>query len=264
MLSGPARGRRPQVVKGQQATQGHAQRLKPLAGSVASVDDDPGAQHLVSERAQAQHGTHQAGARAGDVVDRSEAAALRGGCVQHARHTVLLGLGAQHPHGEQSPLSEGRLAHGGRQRGAGGDLTGHVIDIRGQGAHDVGRDARQRGRIAEDAVSVEVVGQRRAVSPLCLGEGARADDGGHQVVRGRRHRAVFAVRVRWIQRSAVSAVSCGAVTVLVSHRFSTVHMTDHIAVVDNGRLVEHGNHQELLAANGLYAELYRAQAQAYA
>ncbi|WP_405742192.1 hypothetical protein OG885_43125 [Streptomyces sp. NBC_00028] len=72
------------------------------------------------------------------------------------------------------------------------------------------------------------------------------------------------MRVRWIQRSAVSAVSCGAVTVLVSHRFSTVHMTDHIAVVDNGRLVEHWSHQELLAANGLYAELYRAQAQAYA
>lgn len=69
---------------------------------------------------------------------------------------------------------------------------------------------------------------------------------------------------QFIAHARKTARASGAVTVLVSHRFSTVHMTDHIAVVDNGRLVEHGSHQELLAANGLYAELYRAQAQAYA
>ncbi|MFI6743111.1 ATP-binding cassette domain-containing protein [Nonomuraea sp. NPDC050451] len=55
----------------------------------------------------------------------------------------------------------------------------------------------------------------------------------------------------------------GAVTVLVSHRFSTVHMTDHIVVLSRGRVVEQGSHAELLAAGGDYADLYLTQALAY-
>ncbi len=56
----------------------------------------------------------------------------------------------------------------------------------------------------------------------------------------------------------------GGITVLVSHRFSTVLMADLIAVLEHGRLVEAGSHRELLAAGGLYAELFRLQARAYA
>ena len=56
----------------------------------------------------------------------------------------------------------------------------------------------------------------------------------------------------------------GAITVLVSHRFSTVRMADLIVVVADGRVQEHGSHAELMAANGLYAELYAMQAAAYA
>ncbi|MFE2753938.1 ABC transporter ATP-binding protein [Actinosynnema sp. NPDC059335] len=56
----------------------------------------------------------------------------------------------------------------------------------------------------------------------------------------------------------------GAITVLVSHRFSTVRMADLIVVVAGGRIEEHGSHDELMAANGLYAELYAMQAAAYA
>ncbi len=56
----------------------------------------------------------------------------------------------------------------------------------------------------------------------------------------------------------------GGVTVLVSHRFSTVLMADLIAVLDHGRLVEFGSHRQLMAADGLYAELFRLQARAYA
>jgi ATP-binding cassette, subfamily B, bacterial len=56
----------------------------------------------------------------------------------------------------------------------------------------------------------------------------------------------------------------GTVTVLVSHRFSTVRMADLIVVLDGGRIVEHGSHQELLQRAGLYAELYRLQSRAYA
>lgn len=55
----------------------------------------------------------------------------------------------------------------------------------------------------------------------------------------------------------------GAITVLVSHRFSTVRMADLILVVADGRVSEAGAHDELMAAGGLYAELYAMQAAAY-
>ena len=55
----------------------------------------------------------------------------------------------------------------------------------------------------------------------------------------------------------------GAVTVLVSHGFSTVRMADLIVVVADGRILEAGAHDDLIAAGGLYAELYGLQARAY-
>jgi ATP-binding cassette subfamily B protein len=55
----------------------------------------------------------------------------------------------------------------------------------------------------------------------------------------------------------------GTITVLVSHRFSTVRMADLIIVVADGRIVESGSHDELVAQRGLYAELYELQARAY-
>ena len=55
----------------------------------------------------------------------------------------------------------------------------------------------------------------------------------------------------------------GRVTLLVSHRFSTVRMADLIVVLDGARLVESGSHDDLMAAGGRYAELYRLQATAY-
>ncbi|MEL6984717.1 MAG: ABC transporter ATP-binding protein, partial [Actinomycetota bacterium] len=55
----------------------------------------------------------------------------------------------------------------------------------------------------------------------------------------------------------------GRITLLVSHRFSTVRMADLIVVLDGSRLVEFGSHDDLLAAGGTYAELYRIQADSY-
>jgi ABC-type multidrug transport system fused ATPase/permease subunit len=55
----------------------------------------------------------------------------------------------------------------------------------------------------------------------------------------------------------------GAITVLISHRFSTVRQADLIVVLDRGRLVEHGSHDQLMAAGGRYAELFSLQARGY-
>ncbi len=55
----------------------------------------------------------------------------------------------------------------------------------------------------------------------------------------------------------------GCITILVSHRFSTVRMADLIVVLDGARVVEFGTHEELMAKRGQYSELYEIQAAAY-
>lgn len=62
---------------------------------------------------------------------------------------------------------------------------------------------------------------------------------------------------------ARSGVESGRVTLLISHRFSTVRMADLILVLDEGRLVEQGAHADLIRRGGMYAELYELQARAY-
>jgi ATP-binding cassette subfamily B protein len=62
---------------------------------------------------------------------------------------------------------------------------------------------------------------------------------------------------------ARSGGAAGRVTLIVSHRFSTVRMADAIAVIDKGRLKEFGTHMALMAKGGLYAELFELQAKAY-
>jgi ATP-binding cassette subfamily B protein len=55
----------------------------------------------------------------------------------------------------------------------------------------------------------------------------------------------------------------GRITILVSHRFSTVRMADLIVVLDGARVVEMGTHDDLMAGRGQYADLYGLQAAAY-
>jgi len=55
----------------------------------------------------------------------------------------------------------------------------------------------------------------------------------------------------------------GGITILVSHRFSTVRMADLIVVLDGSRVAQVGTHEDLMAKGGPYAELYRIQAAAY-
>jgi ATP-binding cassette subfamily B protein len=53
------------------------------------------------------------------------------------------------------------------------------------------------------------------------------------------------------------------IAIVISHRFSTVRMADQIVVLDQGHIVERGNHESLIAADGHYAQLFRLQARGY-
>jgi len=65
------------------------------------------------------------------------------------------------------------------------------------------------------------------------------------------------------ERYAAAARGDGRITILVSHRFSTVRMADRIVVLDGARVAEFGTHEELMSKGGQYAELYGIQAAAY-
>ena len=65
------------------------------------------------------------------------------------------------------------------------------------------------------------------------------------------------------ERYAAAARGDGRITILVSHRFSTVRMADLIVVLDGARVAEVGTHEELMGKGGQYADLYSIQAAAY-
>ena len=55
----------------------------------------------------------------------------------------------------------------------------------------------------------------------------------------------------------------GKMAVLISHRFSTVKMSDRILVLENGRIAEQGGHNQLIRSGGSYAEMFELQAAQY-
>ncbi|HEV2711260.1 MAG TPA: ABC transporter ATP-binding protein [Edaphobacter sp.] len=58
-------------------------------------------------------------------------------------------------------------------------------------------------------------------------------------------------------------LTLGKMALLISHRFSTVRMADRIVVLSGGRLIEEGNHEQLMRAGGLYSEMFEMQAASY-
>jgi ATP-binding cassette subfamily B protein len=62
-------------------------------------------------------------------------------------------------------------------------------------------------------------------------------------------------------QQALKTALAGRTSLVIAHRLSTIREADVILVVDGGRIVERGRHEELLAAGGLYADLYRTQFQ---
>jgi len=61
-----------------------------------------------------------------------------------------------------------------------------------------------------------------------------------------------------IQQALAEALH-GRTSLVIAHRLSTIQAADVILVLDDGRIVERGTHDELLAAGGLYRELYATQ-----
>jgi ATP-binding cassette subfamily B protein len=75
--------------------------------------------------------------------------------------------------------------------------------------------------------------------------------------------AEHALFERYAASTRAAATAAGAITLFVSHRFSTVRMADLILVVRDGKIAERGSHEELVALGGTYAELFSLQASAY-
>jgi ATP-binding cassette, subfamily B, bacterial len=75
--------------------------------------------------------------------------------------------------------------------------------------------------------------------------------------------AEHALFERYATSAGQAAQEHGGITVLISHRFSTVGMADTIAVLTHGKLAEYGTHRQLIDGDGLYAELFALQARAY-
>ena len=73
--------------------------------------------------------------------------------------------------------------------------------------------------------------------------------------------ALFA---RYARAARELGAAHGTITLLVSHRFSTVRTAELIVVLEDGQVVESGSHEQLIANGGQYAELFELQARAYA
>ncbi|MGL4812625.1 MAG: ABC transporter permease, partial [Beijerinckiaceae bacterium] len=60
-------------------------------------------------------------------------------------------------------------------------------------------------------------------------------------------------------QAALSSLMQGRTTLVIAHRLATVRDADKIVVMEQGRIVEEGRHEDLLARNGAYAKLHRLQ-----
>ena len=101
-----------------------------------------------------------------------------------------------------------------------------------------------------DGTSVEEVALRAGVSKPVVYEHFGGKEGVYAVVVDREISALT---------TALTEALAGRTALVIAHRLSTIRGADLILVVEQGRIVERGRHDELIEANGRYAELYRTQ-----
>ena len=148
---------------------------------------------------------------------------------------------------------------------------GSIADTIAYGEHDPESKAVQTAADAAEASEF--------ISSLANGFDSEVGERGTQLSGGQRQRialarALYRNRAVLILDEATSAVdneteaasqrsltrvSKNRTTIIVAHRLSTVRNADNIFVIDKGRLVEQGRHDDLLARNEIYASLWRLQ-----
>jgi ATP-binding cassette subfamily B protein len=67
------------------------------------------------------------------------------------------------------------------------------------------------------------------------------------------------LRTEGLIQDAMEGLMHGRTSLVIAHRLATVQRADTLLVIQGGRIVERGSHQELLAKDGVYAQLYRTQ-----
>jgi ATP-binding cassette subfamily B protein len=87
--------------------------------------------------------------------------------------------------------------------------------------------------------------------------------GGTDLSLGQWQRIALDARAAHDLFARIRALLSGRTVLLISHRFSSVRSADRISVLDGGRVVEAGTHEQLMDRDGLYAELFTLQARAY-
>ncbi len=140
--------------------------------------------------------------------------------------------------------------------------------------------ARPSASDAEVAAAVEAVGLDALVSTLPRGVDSPVHERGTSLSAGERQllalaRAFLAgprvlvldeatsnldLASETVVERALDKVLEGRTAIIIAHRLATAMRADRIAVIDEGRLVELGSHDELVAAGGFYAEMYRTYA----
>ena len=146
-------------------------------------------------------------------------------------------------------------------------------------AHNIGYGSLQQATPADIAAAAEAAHAMAFIDALPHGLQTRIGDRGVLLSGGQRQRIAIARAMlkdapilvldeatsaldseseRLVQ-SALARLSSQRTVLVIAHRLSTVERADRILVLDRGRLAETGTHAELLAKNGVYAELYRLQ-----